>query len=88
METFLSEMGVMRKHIGDASLSHDIHRDAVVEAVGFIGTRFVKRQTVQECLTGFGYDFHLLITENRADCQSDLAPHDLPIFRKEVRRLC
>ena len=36
VETFLSEMGVMRQHIGDALLTHEIHRDAVREAVGFV----------------------------------------------------
>jgi len=67
VETFLSEMGVVRKHIGDAALPHDIHRDAVGEAVGFVGTRFVKRQTIKKCLTCFVQDFYLLIAENSAD---------------------
>ena len=65
-------MGVVREHIGDAPLPHGIHRDAVREAVGFVGTRFVKRQTIEECLTGFGKDFHLLIRENSADCRATL----------------
>ena len=28
-------MGVIRKHVGNAALPHDVHRNAVGEAVGF-----------------------------------------------------
>jgi hypothetical protein len=42
VETFLSEVRVMSKHIGDSALPHDIHRNAVGEAVGLVGPRFVK----------------------------------------------
>src|SRR5882672_5142483 len=36
VKTFLSEMSIMRKHFGDAALSHSVHRNAVCEAVAFI----------------------------------------------------
>ena len=36
-ETFLSEMIVMRQDFADAILPHDLHRDAVGQAVPFVG---------------------------------------------------
>ena len=43
-ETFLLEMGIIRKHLGDALVTHRLHRNAVRQAVTLVQTHAVKIQ--------------------------------------------
>lgn len=58
-ETFLSEVVVMRQNLADAALAHDIHRDAVCQAVAFVRPCFVESEAGHECFVVVGHDFRI-----------------------------
>ena len=43
-KTLLLEMGIVGQHIGDAFVTHGLHRNAVRQAVSLVQTRAVKIQ--------------------------------------------
>jgi len=44
MKAFLSEMMIVRQYFRDSFSSHNVHRDAVRQAIFLIGTPLVKCQ--------------------------------------------
>jgi hypothetical protein len=47
-ETFLAEVVVVGENLRDALVSHRVHRDAVDQAVGFVGALLVQFEPSQE----------------------------------------
>src|SRR5262249_27300040 len=63
LKAFLGEMAVVREQAGNTALAHHVHRNAVGEAVAFVGARFAHRQATEKSLGTSRYDFNLLICE-------------------------
>lgn len=47
---------IVRENFGDAFMLHRLHRNAVGQAVLFVGAGFVKRQTREEGVAGLRMD--------------------------------
>src|SRR6266446_8128771 len=48
LETFLRKVTIMSEHVCDASFSHRYHRDAVRQAIPFIGSSLIQIKTSQQ----------------------------------------
>ena len=77
-KAFLGEMVIVRQDVREALAAHDVHGDAIREAVLLIETRFVERQAIQKQRLGGRQDLDAGVLEDLTGfCRCALAG-DLP----------
>jgi hypothetical protein len=67
-------MFVVGQHVGQARVPHGLHRNAVCEAVAFIGTGLVENKPGKKASPSLRNDAHIPIRENIVDNKRSFKP--------------
>ncbi len=75
----------MRQYVADASLAHRVHRDAIRQAITFVGACFVKGETRHEGVMALRGYFDIRAVENFLSLNDCSSARLFAVLRKKIQ---
>ena len=77
----------MVQYVNERPLSHCMHRDTIRQAITFVGSCFIKRETRNECFMALWYYFDVRTADNSFNLSDCSTTHLFAVLRKEIQEL-
>ncbi len=87
LEPFLLKVSIIGENVGQSFVAHRLHRNAISQAVAFIGAGFVQREAGEKIFRDVGSDPDRWEGQSAANVGGSLAPEMLAPLGKEIQIL-